>query len=66
MLLNHSGIIQIFDMCREKLLFPHKVPCTKIPLPARDWYPKKGMDGVSNDICPGPKLGKYMRDTLCS
>ena len=40
--------------------------CTKIPLPARDWYPKKGVDGTSNDICPGPKLGKYMRDTLCS
>ena len=39
--------------------------CATIPRPAVDEYPRAGMDGVDADaICPGKKLGAYMRRTL--
>jgi len=54
-----------------KVADPEAVPdfyggtCTTIPRPAVDWYPKAGMEGVdAAAICPGKKLGAYMRRTL--
>ena len=54
-----------------KVADPEAVPdylggeCATIPRPAVNEYPRAGMDGVDADaICPGKKLGAYMRRTL--